>query len=397
MQVKGKQLLIKFVFESHTDALDHGHVCYSVDKYMSLDIWTRLYEKLSKPMERYVRNPMKMPAKETIQMHRAQLDLVVSWKKVDEMHSGVCDTVTHEMYPYFMVVEVHTVTRVNDFVRKLSKFKAESNGRNDSMENESAPEATRVQQNVPIAGDSGARNACMSKRTHEEYVPEKWTAVPDLFNLSYTPSKNGGTSVDEYTPTKMVKVEGGTEARGTIGDDHHYFPSPINNNNYKEHSTSKPYSRGQIKSPRPNKVRATTSRAAATETVGIKRSAETMLLDKGNLSTDLFGDSSGSDAEVKALVARVTTRAPPERKAKLVAQKSIGPSKASTSSATSGKASSSATSSHPIKKVVKKEKSVEKPTNEQEYEMINEIIRQKIESNTLTDACGNQVGLTRLM
>lgn len=415
--MKGKYLLIKFLFDSHNDALDDGRVGFSVDKYMSLDVWTRLYEKLGKTIERYVKSETKLPTKETIVMTRAQLDLHVSWRQTDAVHSSLCDTTADNIYPYFMVVDVRAVSRVNDFLKKRTKSKSRDNGHADTVEQENSPPSTTPACSAINVGNSETNVAI--KRPHEEYVPEQRTTSPIPSTLSYTPSKNIETKPDEYTPTKMIVVDATVDERNAFGADvdHHYSPSPINNNNYNEYTDSKPYSRGQIKSPRPNKLRAsTTLKANAHKRL---KSAESTSSDKNNLSQDLFGDSSESDADTKARTAAVmSSRVNPKRKAKLAAQRctsvlpgsstsSVSTTLASTSSSIA-KASSSTIPIHPAKRLKTKEKTVDKRVkdasekskgtkDEREREEINEIIRQKIATNTLTDLNGKDVGLTRLM
>lgn len=405
-------MLIKFLFDSHNDALDHGLVSYSVDKYMSLDVWTRLYEKLGKTIERYVKSETKLPTKETIVMTRAQLDLHVSWRQTDAVHSSLCDTTADNIYPYFMVVDVRAVSKVNEFLKKRTKSRSRDNGHADTAEQEDlSPSTTPVCSAINV-GTSEMTNVAI-KRHHEEYVPEPRTSSPKPSALSYTPSKNIETKPDEYTPTKMIVVDASVDERNPF----HYSPSPINNNNYNEYTDSKPYSRGQIKSPRPNKLRAS-SNLKATAHKRLK-SAESTSSDKNNLSQDLFGDSSESDADTKARTAPViSSRVNPERKAKSAAQRcpsvlpgsstsSVSTSLASTSSSIA-KASSSTIPSHLAKRLKTKEKTVdkrvedadEKPKgtkDEREREEINEIIRQKIATKTLTDLNGKDFGLTRLM
>lgn len=436
-QVKGKHLLIKFLFDSHNDASNHGLVCNSVDKYMSLDVWMKLYEKLGKPIDRYVKNETKQPTEETISMQRAQLDLHISWKKVDALHSAMCDLTPDAVYKYLLLVDVCTYSRVEDFVKKGAKTKSLVNGHAVSLENENLPQSTTVNGSGINDGNGKPNIADTNKRRHEEYVPEASTASPKHSNLRYTPSKNFETDADEYTPTKVIVVDAGTAKCDNIEDGHHYFPSPINNNNHYEFTDSKPYSRGQIKSPRPNKIRMSASKTTMVEPFGHERmpSVDGKATSKANLSQDLFGDSSGSDAEAKEPPAPVIPlRSKPERKAKLVAQKSISsigalkPSKLSSLASNSAKSSSSGRKALPtpsssnfakifklqgesVECLVKSpdekrndkkgaEKSVEKPkisNEERETEMINKLILEKIANNTLTDSSGKQIGLTCLM
>lgn len=407
-KVKGKHLLIKFIFDSHNDGGDDGFVCNTLDKYLSLDVWMRLYEKLGKTIERYVKHETKVPSKETISMHRAQMELHISWKKIDAMHSGLCELPSDNIYPYFMVVDVRAVSRVSEFLKKCSKSKALVNGQVDSMENDKSLHSTTSNRSGINDVVNGVKiNATTSKQPHEEeYVPEASTPLPKQTNLSYTPSKNVEASemeIDEYTPTKMIVVNANASVteRDGIGNGEYYYPSTINNNNYNDHTDTKPYSsRGQIKSPRPNKIRATMTKTATSESTAHKRQQTTDAVpsDKAHLNQQLFGDSSGSDVDtIDKTPPTVSSRSHHERKAKLFAQKSIGSMGQSKQSTSSAKVSTSADSSHTNKMKKEKIESPKRSVDEKEREEINKIIRQKIEKNTLTDLSGNQLGLTRIM
>lgn len=406
--MKGKHLLIKFIFDSHNDGGDDdGFVCNSLDKYLSLDVWMRLYEKLGKSIERYVKHETKMPTKETISMHRAQMELHISWKKIDTMHSGLCELSSDDIYPYFMVVDVRAVSRVSDFLKKRSKSKALVNERVDSIENDISPQTTTSNRSDINAVNGAKIDATTSKQSHEEeYVPEASTASPKPTNLRYTPSKNIETTemeIDEYTPTKMIAVNSNASVteRDRCGNGEYYYPSTINNNNYNDCTDTKPYSsRGQIKSPRPNKIRATMSKTATSESIAHKQQQSTDVVpsDKVNLNQMLFGDSSGSDVDtIDPTPPIVSSHSHHERKAKLVAQKSIGSMTQSKPSTSNAKVSCSAGSSHSNKKKTEKNESPKRSVDEKEREEINKIIRQKIEKNTLTDLSGNQLGLMRIM
>lgn len=122
---------MKFKFDAYTDGIDRRMICYSVDKYMSLDAWTNLYEKITKPIDRYVKNETEMPPKETITMRRAQYDLNISWQKCDSMHLSMLGLESDEVYTYLMVIKVRTVSKVKEYL----KIRSISCERNSSTEN----------------------------------------------------------------------------------------------------------------------------------------------------------------------------------------------------------------------------------------------------------------------
>lgn len=429
--MKGKNLLIKFVFES-SDGLGDKLVCHSLDKYMSVDAWTQLYEKLGKSIDRYVKNDTKTPASDKITMFRAQLELRVSWLKVDEFHAHFCDSLAGDRYSHFMVVSVNSFSRVNEFRRKHKTQNSQTNGNGESIDSDISPQSTTSTRSGTNVGNGVTYNATAKKRPHEEYVPEATTTSPKTSKLRYTPSKMVDADADEYEPTRMAITGVAAGEHDQYGDDRafvdenaapDYHPAPLNNNDY-----GSSYSRGLIRSPRPNKVQATTSKITSNELPASKR----LHLDKANSSSDLFG--SESDGE---LVAKPDSEAvaPPrvessarylERKAKLVTQRSqstFDQTKPSTSSTSNkGAKASSASSSHLEKNGKKRSKTTHRSKEgrarelndqqakleklnesndqiraERDRQEVNEIIRQKIEANTLKDASGNPIGLTRVM
>lgn len=119
-QIKDKKLLFKYIFESHKDALGQPLNCHSLDKYMSVDAWTNLYEKIAKSVDRYVANEAKMPSKEKISMRHAQMELEVSWQKCDALHLSMLELEPSEVYTYFMVVKTNAVSKVNEFMKMRS-------------------------------------------------------------------------------------------------------------------------------------------------------------------------------------------------------------------------------------------------------------------------------------
>lgn len=123
---------MKFKFESNADAMDHRMVCYSLDKYLTLDAWSNIFEKLSKPIDRYVQNEAKMPARESLKMRRAQLDLSISWQQCDSLHLSMLGLEPERVYTYLMVVKVRAVSKVNEYLKANST----STEHNDSTEND---------------------------------------------------------------------------------------------------------------------------------------------------------------------------------------------------------------------------------------------------------------------
>lgn len=383
-------MLIKFLFNSNIDALDDGRIYYSLDKYMSLDIWSRLYEKITKSIDRYVSNEKNKPASETIGMHRAQLDLHISWRKMNAEHSVVVDTMPDTIYTYFMVVDVRAVSKINEFIKKSSKSVSASNGRVDSFEDENSTQSTSTSTSNGKAIKNG--EATTSKRSHEEYVPAATKASPKSSKLKYTPSKSTEMDADEYTPIKLFPVQANHHETDKTGTDmQHYFPSPLNNNNQSK------FSRSQNKSPRPNKIRAPIKMVDWLTRSEQKplHSADAMPSEKLNMDQDLFGDSPESNAQDVDKKAKpttvVSTRSNHERKAKMVTQKSFPPK------STSSNASST---SHASKRFKTQEKSIKTKIDDKEKKEMNIVhnkIRQKIRDNTLTNLEGEAIDLQRLM
>lgn len=428
-QVKGKYLVIKFVFDIYNDG--GGLVCNSLDKYLPTHAWSKIYEKLNKSIEQYVEKDMQRPSKKMIKIHSFQLQLSCSWADFNEMYrsllgddtsGGTVDQSADRIfYPYILTVKVHQLSRIDEFDKNRSKAELLAKDRAESKEIDDAPQSTTATSSGIQVGKCEPSSPTSRKRHHEEYVPSATTVSPKHSKLTYTPSKSVEAKADEYTPCEFVSADATTaEAIG-----YRYYPSPINNNNRNEYplNTSKPYSRGQIKSPRPNRTRSKLSMIDAIE--ASEPSAVDKSSTKANLSPDLFGESPNTADEVNSpteasVELPISPRKRSKRRAKVITQRTIDsftiPKTASSSSSSTSLSSSSKTSTSSAKvsstarcsPLHKRSKStVDRKTNkndddaskreEEELQTIHEKIRRKIESNTLTDHRGNQIGLTRLM
>lgn len=93
-------------------------------------MWSQLYEKIGKSIERYVTNENKIPSKEIITMRRAQLDLHVSWQQSDSLHMSMLGLEPDKVYSNLMVVKVRGVSKVNEYIKTCPVNRAQD----DSME-----------------------------------------------------------------------------------------------------------------------------------------------------------------------------------------------------------------------------------------------------------------------
>lgn len=216
-------LLIQFQFETHNvKGNRNDFTCCSLDKYLSLDVWSQIYTKLEAPFERYKNNVNHHPKSETIQLRRAQLDLRVSWPKCETYHTDVIDHMVKDMdkekengcdvCPYVMLINVSMVS-VLDKYKKLHSNTKKTDTTTAKSDKRSSDDSNETRQ-----------SASSSTNDTEEYVPAARTNVSS--GLKYTPSTLvGSTSTeqltsDEYTPTKRETIE---DEHGSVS----YTPTKI--------------------------------------------------------------------------------------------------------------------------------------------------------------------------
>lgn len=176
--------------------------CYSLDKYLSLDAWSSMFEKLSKPIERYVQNETQMPAKETLKMRRAQLDLSISWQQCDSLHLSMLGLEPERVYGYLMVVKVRPVSKVNEYL-KTNSTSAEHN---DSLEN------TDSKQHIQSEAAKSLENSVESMEnpeTTKETVPADKRDEP--FDAVYLEEEYMESAADDNTENEGDTMAGSLE------------------------------------------------------------------------------------------------------------------------------------------------------------------------------------------
>lgn len=183
-QIKGKKLVIEFKFDSFNDEREHRMQCHSLDKYMSLDVWKNLYEKISKPIDRYVRNEWNVPSKETIPMRRSQLDLNVSWQKCDSHHLSLLGLESERVYTYLMEVKVRGVSKVNEFV----KTRSIASEHDASMENNNLPSSDSSRNHSDVTKSSEIPKSKVTDRA-EETIASNGTVSLEKNSIELVTSK----------------------------------------------------------------------------------------------------------------------------------------------------------------------------------------------------------------
>lgn len=168
--------------------------CHSLDKYMSLDVWKNLYEKISRPIDRYVRNESNVPSKETIPMRRSQLDLNISWQKCVSHHLSLLGLEAERVYTYSMEVTVRGVSRVNEFV----KTRPVASEHDASIENNNLPSSDSNRNQSDAAKSEENPKSHVTDRT-EEIVASSDTVCLEQDSIELVTSRT-----DTLTPVPKV-------------------------------------------------------------------------------------------------------------------------------------------------------------------------------------------------
>lgn len=177
-------MVIKFKFDSYNDAWEHRMYCHSLDKYMSLDVWKNLYEKISKPIDCYVTNESNVPSKESIPMRRSQLNLDISWQKCDAHHLSLLGLETEKVYSYLMEVKVRAVSKVNEF----EKSRSTASEHDASMENNNLPSSVS-NCNLADAARSSENHKSIVKDRTEEKIASTDTVCSEVESIELATSK----------------------------------------------------------------------------------------------------------------------------------------------------------------------------------------------------------------
>ncbi|XP_031620826.1 uncharacterized protein CG4951-like [Contarinia nasturtii] len=229
-QINDKFLIVQFQFDSYD--VKGGDV-HSLDKYIGLDLWSQIYTKLNTPLEKYKSNIEAKLKAETISMHRAQLELKLTWRNKQPFHREVLNQEKKncDLCPFVLIVSISPVSLVNKYKKQLSqdKLTTEKSQSKSTNEHKSATQP-KLMSGRESSDSNGTRtpNSVDSTENVEEYVPPGITTAK---NLNYTPSPTGVKKMDEYTPPNSIKSD---------SDIITYTPTKIDENkSYKHKSTVK--------------------------------------------------------------------------------------------------------------------------------------------------------------
>lgn len=190
---------MQFQFDSHDIKINGSQVDgFSLDKYLSLDVWTQIYAKLEPIVEEYGKCIDTKPKEDTIQMRRAQLELQITWRTLQPFYKEIMRSEKKNLTlcQFVMIVKVNAVSLIDKYKRQHSQEKLSQKSQT---------------QRKPDNTDATRSSNGSSSNDVEEYVPAARSNIEN--NLDYIPAtlsnsvekkikKNSNT--DEYTPVMQV-------------------------------------------------------------------------------------------------------------------------------------------------------------------------------------------------
>lgn len=211
-QINGSVLIIQFMFDSHNIEMGKNanvQGC-SLDKYLTLDVWSQIYTKLNDSIVFAAQKSLKDLKKDVISMRRAQLELKISYKTTEQFYIDIAreECVNGNIHPHVMLVNVDTFSDVRGYKRAHPSKNHQSNDRTETKN--------------------------LSK--DDEYIPTPTNrhTIDSTVIPVYTPSKmkserhDGYTINDEYMPFGANK-----------NDHYSYSPQKIACKNSKSEVTKK--------------------------------------------------------------------------------------------------------------------------------------------------------------
>lgn len=213
-------MVVQFQFESHDIKVNGSQVDgFSLDKYLGLDVWAQIYTKLDVAVDKY-RNNIEIRLKdETIQMRRAQLELVLSWKNIQPFHREVVriERKNCDFCHFVMVIKIGMISLQDKYRKQLSQEKSLDKHK-DSQKSKSALCESDGSSAIRTSNGSSSNDV-------EEYVPAARSNVVSN-SVNYTPATltkiiEKATVTEEYTPiTQSIEDDKGmvTYTPTKIGD-----------------------------------------------------------------------------------------------------------------------------------------------------------------------------------
>lgn len=214
--------MVEFQFKAQDVKNGQTEAGCSLDKYISLDVWTQIYAKLEIPLERVTSGDTPNSKSEVYSLRRAQLELRVNWCNTRTYHTHVVKHMVHDIdnnkdghidvYPHVLMVNIIMVSALDKYKKHHSQ---------EIQTGKLLKSETRTSDNSN--GSKRTSNDSSANDT-EEYVPAACTTVAS--SLSYTPStlssistctgtstgtgiepQLSGTASEEYTPHTMIIEE----------------------------------------------------------------------------------------------------------------------------------------------------------------------------------------------
>lgn len=211
-------LLIQFLFQSYRITINGSQVegC-SLDKYLSVDVWSQIYIKLESQLEKYQSNIKTKLEDTVIPLRRAQLELNVSWENKTPLFEQIADQEAKhcDLCPYVLMVKVSMVSQLTQFKKQHSQeikterpasIKTSTKVSTKSSAKTSTKSSTKSDTNE--LSEVATSSSASTNRVVEEYVPE---AITNFENIpDYTPSALTNnieckidSKSDEYDPSNL--------------------------------------------------------------------------------------------------------------------------------------------------------------------------------------------------
>lgn len=174
---------------------------------MTLENWSDVFHKLSRPIESYMQCLEKPLASEKISLRRSQLELRVSWHKTDSAYTAFFENADDRNWcPYFIKVEIKAVSKISEY-RKVRDNESSANKPSNRTDHKDADVHLNDSTDSIESKNSEVENLLQNQV--EEYVP---TAM----QTDDSPAK---TTYPKYTPTPVLM------SSATENTDDEYTPS----------------------------------------------------------------------------------------------------------------------------------------------------------------------------
>lgn len=203
------------MFESHNVKIGrNGNVRgYSLDKYLSLDVWSQIYTKLNDTIERAAHKSLEDLQIDVILMRRAQLELKISYKSTEPFYTDIvrqeCDY--SSIHPHVMLVNVGTFSDVRGYKKahplKNHQANARTEPKNPSKDDEYIPTPTNGQTidgtEIPVYTPSKVKSERHDEHTlNDEYMP---SGANKNDEISYSPQKINWKKSKSEVATKIAR------------------------------------------------------------------------------------------------------------------------------------------------------------------------------------------------